>query len=33
MRRPWYRRAIVTPASVAIGLIAAYWVFERTGLL
>ena len=33
MRRPWYRRAIVTPASIAIGMIATYWLIERTGLL
>jgi hypothetical protein len=33
MRKPWYRRAIVTPTSIAIGCIAADWMVERTGLL
>ena len=32
-KRPWYRRVIAVPASVAIGLIGTYWVLERTGLL
>ncbi len=27
--RPWYRRRVVIPASVAIGLVAAYWTVER----
>ena len=29
-RKPWYRRVITTPASVAIAVIGAYWVVERT---
>lgn len=28
--KPWYQRRIVIPASVAIGLVAAYWTVERT---
>jgi hypothetical protein len=28
--RPWYRRAIATPASLAIAAVGAYWVIERT---
>lgn len=31
--KPWYRRFIVFPASAAIALIAAYWFFDRIGLL
>jgi len=31
--KPWYRKAIVIPASLVIALIAAYWFFERVGLL
>ncbi|WP_167853554.1 HupE/UreJ family protein [Roseovarius aestuariivivens] len=31
--KPWYRRAVVIPASLAIALISSYWVLERTGLL
>ena len=27
--KPWYRRRVVVPASVAIGLVAAYWTVER----
>lgn len=27
--KPWYKRRVVIPASVAIGLIAAYWTVER----
>ena len=27
--KPWYQRRIVIPASVAIGLVAAYWTVER----
>jgi hypothetical protein len=32
MRRTWYRSRVAIPASLAIGLIAAVWVVERTGL-
>lgn len=28
--KPWYRRAIVIPVSVLIGLVACYWTVERT---
>lgn len=28
-QKPWYRRAIATPASAVIALIGAYWVIER----
>ena len=31
--KPWYRRVIVAPASVAIAAIAIFWVLDRTGLL
>ena len=27
--KPWYKRRVLVPASVAIGLMAAYWTFER----
>ena len=27
--KPWYKRRIVIPASIIIGLIAAYWTVER----
>lgn len=27
--KPWYKQRIVIPASVAIGLVAAYWTVER----
>ncbi|QDA60762.1 HupE/UreJ family protein [Hymenobacter jejuensis] len=27
--KPWYKARVVVPASVAIGLIAAYWTVER----
>lgn len=27
--RAWYRQRIVVPASVLIGLVAAYWTVER----
>lgn len=27
--RPWYHRRVVIPASVAIGLVAAYWTVQR----
>jgi len=27
--KPWYKRRIVVPASIAIGLVAAYWTVER----
>jgi hypothetical protein len=33
MRRPWYRSRVAIPASVAIGLVAAVWVVERTGFV
>jgi hypothetical protein len=29
----WYHRRIATPVSVAIALIAAFWVLERTGVI
>ncbi len=28
-RKPWYKQRVVVPASVVIGLIAAYWTVER----
>ncbi|RYU84445.1 HupE/UreJ family protein [Hymenobacter persicinus] len=27
--KPWYKRRVVVPASVLIGLVAAYWTVER----
>ncbi|AHJ99161.1 HupE/UreJ family protein [Hymenobacter swuensis] len=27
--KPWYKRRVLVPASVAIGLMAAYWTIER----
>ena len=27
--KPWYHRRVVVPASVVIGLVAAYWTVER----
>lgn len=33
MRRHWYRRAIVTPASIVIALVGATWTLERTGFV
>ncbi|WP_246010510.1 HupE/UreJ family protein [Hymenobacter perfusus] len=27
--KPWYKRRVLIPASVAIGLMAAYWTIER----
>jgi hydrogenase/urease accessory protein HupE len=27
--KPWYKRRVVVPVSVAIGLVAAYWTVER----
>jgi hypothetical protein len=29
MRRPWYRKAIVVPASCAIALVGVYWTVSR----
>ncbi len=29
-QKPWYRKVIANPASIAIALIGAYWVIERT---
>lgn len=29
-QKPWYRRAVAIPASLAIAAIAAFWVVERT---
>ena len=29
----WYHRRIAAPVSVAIAIIAAFWVFERTGVI
>ncbi|RVT85370.1 HupE/UreJ family protein [Rhodobacteraceae bacterium CCMM004] len=31
-RKPWYKTYIANPASIAIALIGAYWVLERTVL-
>jgi len=31
--KPWYRKAIVIPASLAIAATGAFWFFERTGLI
>ena len=31
--KPWYRDVIAVPASVAIGIIGAYWFVERIGLV
>ena len=31
--KPWYRRFIVVPASIAIATIAIFWVLDRTGVL
>lgn len=31
--KPWYRRFIVAPASIAIAAIAIFWVLDRTGVL
>jgi len=28
-KKPWYRRLIAVPASVAIGLVGTYWTIER----
>lgn len=33
MRRPWYRQAIVVPASAAIAAMALHWMAERSGVL
>ena len=27
--KPWYKRRVLVPTSVAIGLLAAYWTIER----
>lgn len=32
-KKPWYRDVIAVPASVAIGIIGAYWFVERIGLI
>lgn len=32
-RRPWYRRVVVWPASLAIAAVAAFWFLERVGLI
>ena len=29
-KKPWYRRVVTIPGSVAIALVGAYWVLERT---
>lgn len=29
--RPWFRKAIVFPVSIIIGLVALFWTFERIG--
>jgi len=31
--RPWYRRVIAIPASLAIALVGSYWLVERTMLV
>lgn len=31
--KPWYRRFIVWPGSLAIAAVATYWFVERTGLI
>ena len=31
--RPWYRRVVTVPGSLAIGLVGLYWALTRTGLL
>lgn len=31
--KPWYRGAVVVPASVLIALVAGYWTAERVGIL
>ncbi len=33
MKRKWYRRAVVMPASLAIGIVAAIWFAQRTDLV
>ncbi|MGR3321992.1 MAG: HupE/UreJ family protein [Pseudooceanicola sp.] len=30
--KPWYRRAVAMPASIAIGAVGAFWFIERTML-
>ena len=30
--KPWYKRRVVVPVSVVIGLVAAYWTVQRTFL-
>ena len=32
-KRPWYRRAVTMPASLAIAAVAGLWVLERTSIL
>ncbi len=32
-RYDWYKRRIANPVSIAIALIALFWVFERTGVI
>lgn len=32
-KKPWYRRFIATPASLAIAAMGIFWVLERTGLI
>ena len=32
MKQKWYRLAVVIPASLVIGIIAAIWVWERIGI-
>lgn len=31
--KPWYHKVIVVPASLAIAIIAIFWVLERTGFI
>lgn len=31
-KKPWYRKVVVVPGSLAIALMGAYWVIERTVL-
>ena len=32
-QRHWYRARVATPVSIAISIIAAFWVLERTGVI
>jgi hypothetical protein len=28
-QKPWYTNVVIRPASIAIGLLAAWWTIER----